>query len=422
MADDIENPNDSSKSELPSQPSGEKKKEEPEEEEAKDKLSYSSEGAPALKATYDPEKGWSIAEPEPERKIAYEHEWVSKEGYLASAKGKKVGKFGSVSGEIGAGYGSVKVNSGLSYDLNEKEGSLNIVNVKAQVSVVHAKVKGTFKLGAWISSFFSSDEPKAQPAEEAPEQQGQSGMAGMGALMAARVGDLTSHGSPLSPGIGSTNVLFGNMPAWRTEIDFHACPIVKGLIPDIGGVVMVGSPTVFINFMMACRISDMVVEIPGGPNAIAVGCPTVFIGSAGGGGGAPGGGGGAAGGGAVAAPVESKEGEGLTVDASGEGDIGTASLEANAGIVLNKEGVKASGKLNAMAAVAKGKIEGGITFPLPGGHSVRFGGGVGGSVLSIGAEVHGDASVSKEEGIHFSWGGSLALLLGTSVDFSVGIK
>ncbi len=96
--------------------------------------------------------------------------------------------------------------------------------------------------------------------------------------MAARLGDLTSHGSPLFPGTGSPNVLIGGLPAWRALMDFHACPIVKVLVPDVGGVVLVGSPTVLINFMMACRVMDQVVEIPGGPNPIAMGCPTVFIG------------------------------------------------------------------------------------------------------------------------------------------------
>ena len=87
-------------------------------------------------------------------------------------------------------------------------------------------------------------------------------------------------------------MFIGGMPARRTLMDFHACPVAEGIIPDVGGVVMMGSPTVFINFMMACRIADMVVEVPGRPNAIAIGCPTVFIGSGGGGGGAAGGGGG----------------------------------------------------------------------------------------------------------------------------------
>jgi hypothetical protein len=64
-------------------------------------------------------------------------------------------------------------------------------------------------------------------------------------------------------------------------MDFHACPIVKGMVPDVGGMVMVGSPTVLINSMMACRVMDMVVEIPGGPNPIAMGATNVCIGDAG---------------------------------------------------------------------------------------------------------------------------------------------
>src|SRR5215831_55936 len=98
---------------------------------------------------------------------------------------------------------------------------------------------------------------------------------------AARVTDATTHGSPLAPGAGSANVLIGSMPAWRAQMDFHACPIVKGMVPDVGGMVMVGSPTVLINSMMACRVMDMVVEMPGGPNPIAIGATNVCIGDAG---------------------------------------------------------------------------------------------------------------------------------------------
>jgi uncharacterized Zn-binding protein involved in type VI secretion len=97
--------------------------------------------------------------------------------------------------------------------------------------------------------------------------------------------DITGHGSPLVPGPGSTNVLIGSLPAWRALMDFHVCPIVKGLVPDVGGMVLMGSPTVLINSMMACRVLDMVVEIPGGPNPILLGATNVFIGDSGGGGG-----------------------------------------------------------------------------------------------------------------------------------------
>ena len=93
---------------------------------------------------------------------------------------------------------------------------------------------------------------------------------------AARVGDMTSHGTPLSPGPGSVNVLIGGMPAWRAGSDFHACPLVIPP-PHVGGVVGMGSATVFINGLPAARQGDMVVEA-GPPNTIAMGEPTVQIG------------------------------------------------------------------------------------------------------------------------------------------------
>jgi uncharacterized Zn-binding protein involved in type VI secretion len=96
--------------------------------------------------------------------------------------------------------------------------------------------------------------------------------------LAARVGDMTSHGSPLSPGIGSPNVLIGGQPAWRATVDTHACPLSNGPQPHVGGFVAKGSLTVLINNMPAARQGDQVVEGGGGPNAIAVGCPTVIIG------------------------------------------------------------------------------------------------------------------------------------------------
>ncbi len=94
---------------------------------------------------------------------------------------------------------------------------------------------------------------------------------------AARVGDSTSHGTPLSPGPGSVNVLIGGMPAWRATADFHTCPLVTGLVPHVGGMVAMGSVTVLINNLPAGRQGDMVVEV-GPPNSIAMGCPTVLIG------------------------------------------------------------------------------------------------------------------------------------------------
>ncbi len=103
---------------------------------------------------------------------------------------------------------------------------------------------------------------------------------------AARVTDPTTHAAvPLAPGPGSENVLIGDLPAWRAMIDQHACPAVSISGADGVGSVMMGSPTVLINNMMACRMGDIVVEKPGlamGPaNPIVMGEPTVIIGEVG---------------------------------------------------------------------------------------------------------------------------------------------
>jgi uncharacterized Zn-binding protein involved in type VI secretion len=96
-------------------------------------------------------------------------------------------------------------------------------------------------------------------------------------LPAARVGDTTSHGTPLGPGPGAPTVLIGGMPAWRALSDTHVCPLVNGVQPHVGGVVSVGSTTVLIGGLPAARQTDIVVEA-GGPNTIAMGAPTVLIG------------------------------------------------------------------------------------------------------------------------------------------------
>ena len=94
---------------------------------------------------------------------------------------------------------------------------------------------------------------------------------------AARVGDQTSHGTPLGPGPGSVNVLIGGMPAWRATSDMHTCPLLSGTVPHVGGVVAMGSVTVLINNLPAARQGDMITEA-GPPNTIVMGCTTVIIG------------------------------------------------------------------------------------------------------------------------------------------------
>ena len=96
---------------------------------------------------------------------------------------------------------------------------------------------------------------------------------------AARVGDPTSHGTPLTPlGPPSINVLIGGQPAWRAMMDVHACPLSNGPQPHVGGSVLKGSLTVLINNQPAARQGDSVVEGGGGPNSIVMGLPTVLIG------------------------------------------------------------------------------------------------------------------------------------------------
>jgi uncharacterized Zn-binding protein involved in type VI secretion len=97
---------------------------------------------------------------------------------------------------------------------------------------------------------------------------------------AARVGDMTSHGTPLTPAVppgGSLNVLIGSQPAWRATADAHVCPLVSGTVPHAGGVVMVASKTVLINGLGAVRMGDSITEA-GPPNNISAGCTSVLIG------------------------------------------------------------------------------------------------------------------------------------------------
>ena len=94
---------------------------------------------------------------------------------------------------------------------------------------------------------------------------------------AARLGDLTGHGTPLGPGPGSPTVLIGGQPAWCAEVDAHVCPLANGPQPHVGGVVEEGSLSVLIDGFPAARMGDEVVEA-GGPNPIAEGCPNVLIG------------------------------------------------------------------------------------------------------------------------------------------------
>lgn len=157
---------------------------------------------------------------------------------------------------------------------------------------------------------------------------------------AARIGDLTAHGGPLAPGPPSPNVFIGGQPAWlgmtaaaaaalaatiaagaknvadktakasaaaalgpaasaKAQADLaeatakaatdtanamtgsgvstNACPVVKLLVPDGIGVVIMPSQTVLINNWGACRVGDMIQEVTS-VNSIAQGQLNVIIG------------------------------------------------------------------------------------------------------------------------------------------------
>lgn len=93
---------------------------------------------------------------------------------------------------------------------------------------------------------------------------------------AARVGDQTSHGTPLT-GAGSSSVFIEGRPAWRAIIDVHNCPSSDGPKAHVGGSVIKGSTKVFINKFPAARQGDTVVEA-GPPNSITAGSLKVDIG------------------------------------------------------------------------------------------------------------------------------------------------
>ena len=147
---------------------------------------------------------------------------------------------------------------------------------------------------------------------------------------AARLGDMTAHGTVLKPGLGSPNVFIGGKPAWRglnpaaatqlaslmpesmksidplttttdtnesilssedlNQLSKNESKLLKIMAstdqtlcempvapPHANGVVINGSSTVLINSLPACRQGDMIQETTS-VNTITLGCPTVLIG------------------------------------------------------------------------------------------------------------------------------------------------
>jgi uncharacterized Zn-binding protein involved in type VI secretion len=68
------------------------------------------------------------------------------------------------------------------------------------------------------------------------------------------------------------------MPPAARVGDLHACPMVTGVVPHVGGPIMPpGCPTVLIGGQPAARVGDMATCV-GPPDVIAQGSATVLIG------------------------------------------------------------------------------------------------------------------------------------------------
>jgi uncharacterized Zn-binding protein involved in type VI secretion len=93
---------------------------------------------------------------------------------------------------------------------------------------------------------------------------------------AARASDMTDHGTPLTPALGSPNVWIGGLRAWRAIMDVHICPQFDGPKAHAGGMVVKGSGKVFINYLPAARLGDEIAEF-GRPNKITGGFDKVKI-------------------------------------------------------------------------------------------------------------------------------------------------
>ena len=93
---------------------------------------------------------------------------------------------------------------------------------------------------------------------------------------AARMGDSTAHGGKIV--MGNPTVLIGGLPAACVG-DPHVCPLVTAIVPHVGGVIAPpGGLTVLISGRPAARMTDITICV-GPPGIIAMGCPTVLIGS-----------------------------------------------------------------------------------------------------------------------------------------------
>jgi uncharacterized Zn-binding protein involved in type VI secretion len=298
------------------------------------------------------------------------------------------------------------------YDPEKKVAKGTLFAAKAEGSLLHAQAGVKVDVGKEVGDALKRllfDEIKV-PAPNPPTPP---------APMAARVGDMTAHGSPLVPGTGSPNVIIGGLPAWRATMDMHLCPVPG--VPHGGGVVAPGAPTVLINGFPAARASDFIVEPTGGPNVILLGCPTVMIGvsTATPAGGPP-------------KPKRSWLGSlveggldllsGLVLfESVPSADLVKAEVEGKVAgeINLAKGGGKVEAGLGAMIAAAKGELPVKVRLRIPFTNQfLGLGVAVEGTLLSAGAEANARLAI-KQDGKLFdtSWGAKAGVGVG-----GVGVK
>ena len=115
---------------------------------------------------------------------------------------------------------------------------------------------------------------------------------------AARLTSMTAHGGTVIA--VNPTVLVGKMPVACLG-DMHVCPLVTGVVPHVGGPILLGSFGVLAGGRPVARMGDMAVCV-GPPDTIVLGEFTVLVGdiSPSGGGGGGGGGSGEGGGGGFA--------------------------------------------------------------------------------------------------------------------------
>lgn len=68
------------------------------------------------------------------------------------------------------------------------------------------------------------------------------------------------------------------MPPASRITDMHVCPMVTGIVPHVGGPIVLGCFTVLTGMLPQARATDMCVCV-GPPDMIAKGSMTVLVGS-----------------------------------------------------------------------------------------------------------------------------------------------